>query len=136
MQQYSSHNGVILPSPVTLGMVRSRALTTQLLFICVVVLGNLTLAMSGLLGDAAELEALASQNLTQDPILVSLLQFIVHPVVASQLLIGLCWLLFHVFIAKRAGIILRKETLSLSAPTRLQPVQDAHGCRAPPVVAG
>ncbi len=109
-----------------------RAVTMALVFVCM----NLILLFSGVLGDAAELEAALGNGLQHESVLVTLAQFLAHPVLSAQLLIGLCWLLFHVFVAKRAGIFLRKAAFAFVAPTRSQPVHDAHGCRAPPLIAG
>nr|WP_249319173.1 hypothetical protein [Pseudoalteromonas sp. BDTF-M6] len=112
--------------------VYGRALTMTFAFALV----NFALLFSGTLGDVAELEALLGNGLQHESVLVTLAQFLAHPVLSAQLLIGLCWLLFHVFVAKRTGIFLRKAAFAFVAPTRSQPVQDAHGCRAPPLIAG
>jgi hypothetical protein len=92
--------------------------------------------LSGVLEDAFELEVLLSDGFIIEPLLLNITQFLTHPVISSQLLIGLCWLLFHIFPARRAGIILRKATFAFSKVNVLQPVHAAHGCRAPPSFTG
>ena len=46
------------------------------------------------------------------------------------------WLLFHIFPARRAGIILRKAAFAFLEAKVHQPVSAAHGCRAPPSFTG
>jgi|GEM_PF-344310 len=86
--------------------------------------------------DAFKLEALLSDGFIVEPLLLNLAQFLAHPIISSQLLIGLCWLLFHICPARRAGIILRKAAFAFSEAKVQQPVISSHGCRAPPSFTG
>ena len=97
---------------------------------------NTVMLLSGALEDAFKLEALLSDGFIVEPLLLNLAQFLAHPIISSQLLIGLCWLLFHICPARRAGIILRKAAFAFSEAKVQQPVQAAHGCRAPPSFTG
>ena len=97
---------------------------------------NTVMLLSGALEDAFKLEALLSDGFIVEPLLLTIAGFLAHLIISSQLLIGLCWLLFHIFPARRAGIILRKAAFALSEAKILQPVQVAHGCRAPPSFTG
>jgi hypothetical protein len=97
---------------------------------------NTVMLLSGALEDAFKLEALLSDGFIVEPLLLTIAGFLAHPIISSQLLIGLCWLLFHIFPARRAGIILRKAAFAFSEAKVLQPVQVAHGCRAPPSFTG
>ncbi|MBG9995493.1 hypothetical protein I6F50_10500 [Pseudoalteromonas sp. NZS127_1] len=97
---------------------------------------NTVMLLSGALEDAFKLEALLSDGFIVEPLLLTIAGFLAHPIISSQLLIGLCWLLFHIFPARRAGIILRKAAFAFSEAKVLQPVHVAHGCRAPPSFTG
>ncbi len=97
---------------------------------------NTVMLLSGALEDAFKLEALLSDGFIVEPLLLTIAGFLAHPIISSQLLIGLCWLLFHIFPARRAGIILRKAAFALSEAKILQPVISSHGCRAPPSFTG
>ncbi|MBH0028104.1 hypothetical protein I6F53_14035 [Pseudoalteromonas sp. SWN29] len=97
---------------------------------------NTIMLLSGALEDAFKLEALLSDGFIVEPLLLTIAGFLAHPIISSQLLIGLCWLLFHIFPARRAGIILRKAAFAFSEAKVLQPVHVAHGCRAPPSFTG
>ena len=65
-----------------------------------------------------------------------MVSFLAYPVVSCQLLIGLCWLVFHFFPARRAGVILRKAAFAARETIKSLVVHSAHGCRAPPRVSG
>lgn len=95
---------------------------------------NIVMLLSGALEDAFKLEALLSDDLITDSLLVVIAQFLAHPIIANQLLIGLCWLLFHIIPARRAGIILRKTAFAFQQAKSSVVVHSAHGCRAPPQV--
>jgi len=97
---------------------------------------NTLMLLSGAAEDAFSLEALLSDNTFVKPLLLTIAEFLAYPIISSQLLIGLCWLLFHTFSARRAGIILRKAAFAFSEAKVSQPVQAAHGCRAPPSFTG
>jgi len=97
---------------------------------------NTVMLLSGALEDAFKLEALLSDGFIVEPLLLTIAGFLAHPIISSQLLIGLCWLLFHIFPARRAGIILRKAAFAFSEAKVIQPVHSAHGCRAPPSFTG
>ena len=87
---------------------------------------NTVMLLSGALEDAFKLEALLSDGFIVEPLLLTIAEFLAHPIISSQLLIGLCWLLFHIFPA----------AFAFSEAKVLQPVQVAHGCRAPPSFTG
>ncbi|ASM49225.1 hypothetical protein PESP_a1060 [Pseudoalteromonas espejiana DSM 9414] len=97
---------------------------------------NTVMLVSGALEDAFQLEALFSNGSIVEPLLLNIAQFLAHPIISSQLLIGLCWLLFHIIPARRAGIILRKAAFAFSEAKVQQPVSSSHGCRAPPSFTG
>ncbi|ALS33772.1 hypothetical protein PTRA_a2709 [Pseudoalteromonas translucida KMM 520] len=97
---------------------------------------NTLMLLSGAVEDVFSLEALLSDNSVTEPLLLTIAEFLAYPIISSQLLIGLCWLLFHTFSARRAGIILRKAAFAFSEAKVSQPVQAAHGCRAPPSFTG
>lgn len=97
---------------------------------------NYLLLLCGVMGDLAELEALPMDGVLYEPAFSGLISFFAHPVVSCQLLIGLCWLLFHFFVPRRAGVILRKAAFAFCDKALRQPVHTAHGCRAPPSLAG
>ena len=97
---------------------------------------NAVMLLSGAIEDAFRLEALVSDGFFIEPLLLTIAEFLAHPILSCQLLIGLCWLLFHMCPARRAGIILRKAAFAYSEAKVQQPVQAAHGCRAPPSFTG
>ncbi|ALQ09697.1 hypothetical protein WNY97_03340 [Pseudoalteromonas fuliginea] len=97
---------------------------------------NTVMLLSGALEDVFKLEALLSDGFIVEPLLLNLAQFLAHPIISSQLLIGLCWLFFHICPARRAGIILRKAAFAFSEAKVLQPAISSHGCRAPPSFTG
>jgi hypothetical protein len=97
---------------------------------------NTVILLSGVVEDVFSLEALLSDNSVIEPLLLTIAEFLAYPIISSQLLIGFCWLLFHIFPARRAGIILRKAAFAFSEAKVSQPVQAAHGCRAPPSFTG
>ena len=80
---------------------------------------NTLMLLSGAAEDAFSLEALLSDNTFVEPLLLTIAEFLAYPIISSQLLIGLCWLLFHTFSARRAVIILRKAAFAFSARLKL-----------------
>lgn len=91
--------------------------------------------VNGSIEEATELKSLLTEGAAESS-LINVLSFLAYPVVSCQLLIGLCWLIFHFFPARRAGIILRKAAFAFRAPKTSLVVHSAHGCRAPPLVFG
>ena len=108
----------------------------EMCFAVTLLVFNTFMLLSGALEDVFRLELLVSDGLLAESLLVNIAQFFAHPIISSQLLIGLCWLLFHSIPARRAGIELRKAAFAFSEAKVLQPVQAAHGCRAPPSFTG
>ncbi|MEJ6474806.1 hypothetical protein [Pseudoalteromonas piscicida] len=93
---------------------------------------NTALLFSGMLGDVAELEALFADNSLSDSVVATIGAFLAQPILSLQLLIGLCWLVFHTILPTRAGVVLRKTAFASTEAIQPQPVPSAHGCRAPP----
>lgn len=93
---------------------------------------NTVMLLSGALEDVFSLEALLSEGLFVEPVLLSITECLVYPVLSCQLLSGLCWLLFHIFPARRAGIVLRKAAFAFTEAKVIYLVQAAHVCRVPP----
>lgn len=92
--------------------------------------------INGTLEDAHGLRSLLSEGALYETPLLNVLSFLAYPVVSCQLLIGLCWLVFHFFPARRAGVILRKAAFAARETIKSLVVHSAHGCRAPPRVSG
>lgn len=101
----------------------------------VILLINSAMLVNGSVEDATELKGLLTEGAVESS-LINVLSFLAYPVVSCQLLIGLCWLIFHFFPARRAGVILRKAAFAFRAPKTSLVVHSAHGCRAPPLVFG
>lgn len=104
----------------------------EFLSVFVILLLNLSMIASGAIEDAIELKSLLTEGAVYESSLVNVFSFLAYPVISCQLLIGLCWLLFHYIPSRRAGIILRKTTFSFVQTLKSQITSHAHGCRAPP----
>ncbi|MBB1342997.1 hypothetical protein H5158_15390 [Pseudoalteromonas sp. SR45-6] len=117
---------------------RARALFAgrELFSVLVILLINSAMLVNGSIEDATELKSLLTEGAVYESSLINVLGFLAYPVVSCQLLIGLCWLIFHFFPARRAGVILRKAAFAFRAPKTSLVVHSAHGCRAPPLVFG
>ena len=102
----------------------------------VILLINSAMLINGSIEDATELKSLLTEGAVVESSLINVLSFLTYPVVSCQLLIGLCWLVFHFFPARRAGVILRKAAFAFRTPKTSLVVHSAHGCRAPPLVFG
>lgn len=107
----------------------------ELFSVLVILLINSVMLVNGSIEEATELKSLLTEGAAESS-LINVLSFLAYPVVSCQLLIGLCWLIFHFFPARRAGIILRKAAFAFRAPKTSLVVHSAHGCRAPPLVFG
>jgi len=95
---------------------------------------HIVMLLSGSLEDVSSVKAFLSDGFVIEPLLLTIIDFLAYPIVSTQLLIGLFWLLFHVSPVRRAGIILRKAAFAFSKTKVNQLVHAAHGCRAPPRV--
>ncbi|CAM4364009.1 hypothetical protein [Pseudoalteromonas ostreae] len=117
---------------------RARALFAgrELLSVIVILLINSVMLLNGSIEDATELKSLLTEGTVYESSLINVLGFLAYPVVSCQLLIGLCWLIFHFFPARRAGVILRKAAFAFRQTKTSLVVHSAHGCRAPPLVNG
>ncbi|MBB1368152.1 hypothetical protein H5154_17380 [Pseudoalteromonas sp. SR44-5] len=117
---------------------RARALFAgrELLSVLVILLINSAMLVNGSIEDATELKSLLTEGAVYESSLINVLGFLAYPVVSCQLLIGLCWLIFHFFPARRAGVILRKAAFAFRQTKTSLVVHSAHGCRAPPLVNG
>ena len=117
---------------------RARALFAgrELFSVLVILLINSPMLVNGSIEDATELKSLLTEGAVYESSLINVLGFLAYPVVSCQLLIGLCWLIFHFFPARRAGVILRKAAFAFRQTKTSLVVHSAHGCRAPPLVNG
>ncbi|MBB1408291.1 MULTISPECIES: hypothetical protein [Pseudoalteromonas] len=117
---------------------RARALFAgrELFSVLVILLINSAMLVNGSIEDATELKSLLTEGAVYESSLINVLGFLAYPVVSCQLLIGLCWLIFHFFPARRAGVILRKAAFAFRQTKTSLVVHSAHGCRAPPLVNG
>ncbi|NMM41715.1 hypothetical protein [Pseudoalteromonas arctica] len=117
---------------------RARALFAgrELFSVLVILLINSAMLINGSVEDATELKNILTDDAIYESSLINVLSFLAYPVVSCQLLIGLCWLIFHFFPARRAGVILRKAAFAFRQTKTSLVVHSAHGCRAPPLVNG
>jgi hypothetical protein len=117
---------------------RARALFAgrELFSVLVILLINSAMLVNGSIEDATELKSLLTEGAVYESSLINVLGFLAYPVVSCQLLIGLCWLIFHFFPGRRAGVILRKAAFAFRQTKTSLVVHSAHGCRAPPLVNG
>lgn len=96
---------------------------------------NAILLISGLTAeDAVNLESALADNAFYEPLIYGYSEFLNNPNLPSHILIGLCCLLSLLYPARRTGIYLNKTAFHFSETTISQPVQNAHGCRAPPII--
>lgn len=108
----------------------------ELLSMLFVLFINSALLINGAVEDAYELKSLLGESGLYESSLINVFSFLAYPVISCQLLIGLCWLIFHFFPARRAGVILRKAAFASRQLIKSFVVHSAHGCRAPPLVHG
>ena len=108
----------------------------ELMSVLALLLINSAMLINGTLEDAHGLRSLLSEGALYETPLLNVLSFLAYPVVSCQLLIGLCWLVFHFFPARRAGVILRKAAFAARETIKSLVAHSAHGCRAPPRVSG
>lgn len=92
--------------------------------------------INGIVEDACELNHLFSEGALSESLLMNVINFILHPVMNSHLLIGLCWLFFIFFPVRRAAIVLRKTALAFRETLQSFIGLNSHGCRAPPQING
>lgn len=129
---------LITPSTFCSWQLRARTLFAgrELFSMLVILLINSALLVNGAVEDAFELKNLFDDSGLYESSLVNIFSFLAYPVISCQLLIGLCWLVFHFFPARRAGVILRKAAFAFRQTINSFVVHSAHGCRAPPLVNG
>ncbi|BDF95256.1 MULTISPECIES: hypothetical protein [Pseudoalteromonas] len=127
----------LLQTTFTRWQLRARTVFAgrELFSALVILLINSAMLINGSVEEATELKSLLTEGAAESS-LINVLSFLAYPVVSCQLLIGLCWLIFHFFPARRAGVILRKAAFAFRAPKASLVVHSAHGCRAPPLVLG
>jgi len=92
--------------------------------------------LNGLIEDISELNHLLSEGAFSESMSVNSSSFFDDPLMSSQLLIGLCWLLFLYFPARRTAMVLRKTALAFCETLKSFISFSIHGCRAPPFVNG
>jgi len=92
--------------------------------------------LNGVLENVSELSSLLTEGALSESLLVNILSFLADPLISSQLLIGLCWLIFLFFPAHRAAVVVYKATLAFRETLQSFIGLNTHGCRAPPQVNG
>lgn len=115
---------------------RSIFIGKKLLPLLAVVFINTAMLLMGFFEDVNELRTLLTEGALSEPFLMNTLNFLSHPVMSSQLLIGLCWLLFYFFLTRRAPVVLHKDAFSFRETSQSFIALNSHGCRAPPQVNG
>ncbi|XPF92563.1 hypothetical protein ACM9HF_10990 [Colwellia sp. RE-S-Sl-9] len=83
-----------------------------------------------------ELTHLLNDEALSESLLVNIVSFFGSSLMPSQLLIGLCWLVFLFFPARRAGIVLRKTVFAFCEILQSFIFFSPHGSRAPPQIKG
>jgi hypothetical protein len=124
---------------ITLSILYGLPLTARAIFvgrklfpILAVVFVNTTMLLMGFVEDVNEIRSVLTEGLLSEPLLVNTLNFLAHPVMSSQLLVGLLWLLFYFFFARRAPVVLHKDMFSFQETLQSFIALNTHGCRAPP----
>ena len=97
-----------------------------------ILLINSVMLLSGIIEDVCELNYLFSEGAFSEAILVNIVNFILDPIMNSHFLIGLCWLFFIFFPARRIAIVLRKTARAFRETLQSFIGLNVHGCRAPP----
>ena len=115
---------------------RAIFLGRKLFPVIAVVLINTAMLLMGFVEDVNEIRSALTEGLSSEPSLINTLNFLAHPVMSSQLLVGLLWLLFYFFFARRAPVVLHKDLLSFRETLQSFIALNTHGCRAPPQVNG
>ena len=123
---------------LTRWQLRARVLFAgrELCSVLVILLINAAMLINGNVDDATGLKSILTEGAVYESSLINVLSFLAYPVVSCQLLIGLCWLVFHFSPGRRAGVILRKAAFAFRDSKTSLVVHTAHGCRAPPLVFG
>jgi hypothetical protein len=115
---------------------RAILLGRKLFPVLVIVLINTAILLMGFVEDVNEIRSVLTEGVSSEPSLANTLNFLAHPVMSSQLLVGLLWLLFYFFFARRAPVVLHKDLLSFRETLQSFIALNTHGCRAPPQVNG
>ena len=92
--------------------------------------------LNGLIDDISELNHLLSEGAFSESMSVNSGSLFDDSLMSSQLLIGLCWLLFLYFPARRTAMVLRKTAVAFCETLQSFISLSIHGCRAPPAVNG
>ncbi|MEL0659309.1 hypothetical protein V6255_09165 [Psychromonas arctica] len=105
----------------------------KLLSILTIVFVNAIMMFSGVIEYVTELSTLLIEGTLADSSLVNIFSFLSDPALSGQLLIGLCWLIFLFFSARRTAIALQKAAFATSEKLQSFIGLNSHGCRAPPL---
>lgn len=108
----------------------------KLFSVLAILLIYVAMILTGVFENASELSSLLAEGALSESFLVNILSLLADPVISSQLLIGLCWLIFLFFPAHRAAVVLYKATLAFRETLQSFIEFNTHGCRAPPQVNG
>ncbi len=104
----------------------------KLLSILSILLVNSIMLFSGVVENATELSSSLTEGTLSESSLVNIFSFLSDPELSGQLLIGLCWLIFLFFSARRTAIVLQKAAFTTSETLQSFIGLNTHGCRAPP----
>ncbi len=104
----------------------------KLLSILTIVLVNMIMIFSGVIEHVTELSTLLIEGTLAESSLVNIFSFLADPELSGQLLVGLSWLIFLFFSARRTAIVLQKAAFALSETLQSFIGLNTHGCRAPP----
>ena len=105
----------------------------KLLSILTIVFVNAIMMFSGVIEYVTELSTLLIEGTLSDSSLVNIFSFLADPELSGQLLVGLSWLIFLFFSARRTAIVLQKAAFALSETLQSFIGLNSHGCRAPPL---
>ena len=104
----------------------------KLLSILTIIFVNAIMMFSGVIEYITELSTLLIESTLAESSLVNIFSFLADPELSGQLLVGLSWLIFLFFSARRTAIVLQKAAFALSETLQSFIGLNTHGCRAPP----
>lgn len=113
---------------------RSIYVEQKLFPIFTILLVNAVMLFSGVIENVSELSSILSEGVLSQSSLINIFSFLAVPVISGQLIIGLCWLIFLFFPARRTAIVLQKAAFAFSETLQSFIGLNNHGCRAPPQV--
>ncbi|MBV7296721.1 hypothetical protein [Enterovibrio paralichthyis] len=133
MSQPNTHKGISAIHPTCTDVSNRQSLVGSICLSIVLMALSFVFLSYDVFFDAIEIETLVGQSLSHASDFLFASQALTQSELPLVLVLSFCALLLHFFLFRLARVTQNKTPIKYPALSLDQPIQSAHGCRAPPL---